>query len=225
MSGIGERLGRILSPTGSLMEFVGKVGDFLILSILWLVCCLPVITIGASTTAMFYVSFRLLAGEEEGCFRDFFRSFQENFRQATLLWLAALLLGAFLGLDLYFYLMWSAAGEWIGTGLFAIFAAATVLYLCVMLYLFPYVARFRCTFRTAVRNTAYLSLRHIPYTLAMMAADLLLTILCLQFGVLLAALPGMIAFVNGLCLSRVFSRYLSGKASEETESKNQTASR
>lgn len=225
MSGIGERLGRILSPTGSLMEFVGKVGDFLILSILWLVCCLPVITIGASTTAMFYVSFRLLAGEEEGCFRDFFRSFQENFRQATLLWLAALLLGAFLGLDLYFYLMWSAAGEWIGTGLFAILAAATVLYLCVMLYLFPYVARFRCTFRTAVRNTAYLSLRHIPYTLAMMAADLLLTILCLQFGVLLAALPGMIAFVNGLCLSRVFSRYLPGKASEETESKNQTASR
>ncbi|MDD6199735.1 MAG: YesL family protein [Firmicutes bacterium] len=225
MSGIGERLGRILSPTGSLMEFVGKVGDFLILSILWLVCCLPVITIGASTTAMFYVSFRLLAGEEEGCFRDFFRSFKENFRQATLLWLAALLLGAFLGLDLYFYLMWSAAGEWIGTGLFAIFAAATVLYLCVMLYLFPYVARFRCTFRTAVRNTAYLSLRHIPYTLAMMAADLLLTILCLQVGVLLAALPGMIAFVNGLCLSRVFSRYLPGKASEETESKNQTASR
>lgn len=225
MSGIGERLGRILSPTGSLMEFVGKVGDFLILSILWLVCCLPVITIGASTTAMFYVSFRLLAGEEEGCFRDFFRSFKENFRQATLLWLAALLLGAFLGLDLYFYLMWSAAGEWIGTGLFAIFAAATVLYLCVMLYLFPYVARFRCTFRTAVRNTAYLSLRHIPYTLAMMAADLLLTILCLQVGVLLAALPGMIAFVNGLCLSRVFSRYLPGKVSEETESKNQTASR
>lgn len=225
MSEIGDRLRRAFSPTGSLMEFVGKVGDFLLLSILWLVCSLPVITIGAATTAMFYVSFRLLSGEEEGCFRDFFRSFRENFRQATLLWLAALLLGAFLGLDLYFYLMWSAAGEWIGTGLFAIFAAATVLYLCVMLYLFPYVAKFRCTFRTAIRNTAYLSLRHIPYTLAMIAADLLLTILCLQFGAMIAALPGMIAFVNGLCLQRVFSRYLPGKDSGQAESMNQTASR
>lgn len=225
MGEIKDRLKGAFSSTGSVMEFVGKVGDFLLLSILWLVCSLPVITVGAATTAMCYASFRLLSGEDEGCFRDFFRSFRDNFRQATLLWLVALLLGAFLGLDLYFYLLWSAAGEWIGTVLFAIFAAATVLYLCVMLYLFAYVARFQCSFRTAIRNAAYLSLRHIPYTLVMLAADLLLAILCLNFGALIAALPGMIAFVNGLCLQRVFSRYLPGKESGQTESTNQTASR
>lgn len=218
MNKISERLNRILHPQSTFMEIIGKIGDFLLIGILWLLCSLPVITVGAASTALMSASMKRINDEDNGCFRDFFRSFRENFLLSTLLWVAAVLLGAFFALDLYFYAMWSMAGEMIGTILFALFAAATGLYLCVLLFLFPYVAKFQCTFRQAVKNAAYLSMRHFPYTVVMLIGDVLLLLLSLKTGFLFAALPGAVAFLNGWLVYRVFRKYL---PKEETESEEE----
>ncbi len=217
MAKISERLNRVLSPTGNLMGFLGKVADFLLVGILWFVCSIPVVTIGAATAALYTVSFRLLSDECDGIVKEFFQGFRENWRLASFVWLLLALLGGFLVMDLYFYLLWSSAGAALGTVLFSVFVAVTVLYLVVSPWLLPYISQFDCTFLTALRNSAYLSLRHIGYTLVMLAWLAGLLALSLFFPVVLLALPGAVAFIDSWCLNRVFSRYRQPQAAEDTE--------
>ena len=68
-------------------RFMGKLWDALVLNILWVVCCIPLVTVGAATTAVYYVALKLARDEEGYVISSFFKSFKENFRQATALWL------------------------------------------------------------------------------------------------------------------------------------------
>ena len=69
------------------------------LNILWLVCSLPIVTIGASTTALFYVTLKMAEDRDDGLTRMFFKAFRENFKPATKLWLILLAVGCFLAVD------------------------------------------------------------------------------------------------------------------------------
>ena len=77
----------IFSLDSKFMRFVDQLVDVVILNLLWLVCCLPIITIGASTVAAYRVSMRMIDSEEGYIAKSFFRSFRANFVQGTLLWL------------------------------------------------------------------------------------------------------------------------------------------
>ena len=124
-----------------------------------------------------------------------------------LLWLVLLALGLFFGLDLYFYYLWSAAGSWMGVVLFGLFAAATVIYLCTMLYVFPYALRRELPLLATVKNAFYIGMRHLPVTLLILAINIGLIVLCLNFAVLFAALPGVMGWADALCMRRLLNRY------------------
>ena len=120
MKKIEAFLNRLFSPDGSFMDFLTQVADVLLAGVLWLVCSIPVVTIGASTAAMYQVLLNVLDGREDGVLRDFFGAFRHRFGFYTKLWLVLLALGLFFGLDLYFYYLWSAAGSWMGVVLFGL---------------------------------------------------------------------------------------------------------
>ena len=84
-------------------RFIGKLGDLIILNILWIVCSIPVFTAGASTTAVYYVTLKLVRDEDDSTIRSFFRSFKSNFKQATAIWLILLAAGIVLGFDFWFF--------------------------------------------------------------------------------------------------------------------------
>ena len=106
------------------------------LNILWLVCSLPIVTIGASTTALFYVTLKMAEDRDDGLTRMFFKAFRENFKPATKLWLILLAVGSFLAADgLVLRRMWSENIFW--TLLTAVLIGAAVLYGIVLLYTFP----------------------------------------------------------------------------------------
>ena len=84
-------MGKIFDMDSPVMRFLNRVADLLMLNILMIFCCIPVITIGASFTAMHYVILKMVRGEEGYLFRGFFKSFVRNFKQATLIWLIMLL--------------------------------------------------------------------------------------------------------------------------------------
>ena len=86
------------SPFGQLMM---KLCYSCCLNILWFLCCIPIVTIGASTTALYYTSLKIVRGEDHALTRMFFRSFRENFRQSTVLWLILLAVGGLLASDGY----------------------------------------------------------------------------------------------------------------------------
>ena len=69
------------------MQALGKMADLMWLNILTLICCIPVVTAGASLTAMHYMALKIVRNEECYITKGFFKSFKENFKQATLIWL------------------------------------------------------------------------------------------------------------------------------------------
>ena len=87
---------RIFNMDNKFFVFMGRVADLMILNILCIICCIPIITIGASVTAMYYVTLKMARNEESYIVRSFFKSFKENFKQATVIWLVALVAGILL---------------------------------------------------------------------------------------------------------------------------------
>ena len=75
------------SPFG---RFMNRLVDVLFLSLLTLLCSLPIVTVGASFSALYYVLFRMARGTDEGVMRDFFKGFRQNFFKGTALWLIIL---------------------------------------------------------------------------------------------------------------------------------------
>ena len=95
----------------------------------------------------------------------------------------------------------------VGVVLFGLFAAATVIYLCTMLYVFPYALRRELPLLATVKNAFYIGMRHLPVTLLILAINVGLIVLCLNFAVLFAALPGVMGWADALCMRRLLNRY------------------
>ncbi len=92
-------MGGIFDINGKLMSFGTKVTDLIWLNILTAICCIPIITIGPALTAMHYVLLRIYRNEEGYITRSYFKSFKENFKQATLIWLIYLAVILIVGFD------------------------------------------------------------------------------------------------------------------------------
>ena len=84
-------MSKIFDLDSPFMRVLNRVADLMILNFLMIICCIPIITIGAACTGMHYVLLKIVRGEEGYLVRGFFKSFKQNFRQATILWLIMLL--------------------------------------------------------------------------------------------------------------------------------------
>lgn len=82
----------MLKADGKLIQALGRLADLIVINLLAILCCIPIITIGASFTAAYACMFRLKENKESYLVRDFFCAFRKNFRQATLIWATFLLL-------------------------------------------------------------------------------------------------------------------------------------
>lgn len=92
-------MSRFFNPDNPVMEFIAKVFDLVILNLIFIFSCVPIITIGASTSALSYVTFKMVRGEDPYIWRNFWKSFRQNFKQGTLVWIFSILIFIFLGMD------------------------------------------------------------------------------------------------------------------------------
>ena len=166
-------------------------------NLLWLLCSLPVFTIGASTTALYYASLKVVRGEESYVGRLFFRAFRENFRQATVLWLILLGIGLFLGADGYilYHLRAASAGTaaifW--TLILALVIAVSVVYVIVLEYVFPLLASVSNTNRAMLKNSFLIGTHYLFATILVFAVHFAM------FFAVVAVFTPLIVFGEGLC--------------------------
>ena len=167
------------------------------LNLLWLICSLPIVTIGASTTALYYASLKLIREEENSVTRQFFRSFRENFRQATVLWLILLGVGLFLAGDGYilYHLRQSAEGSLavLWTLILAVVIAASIVYVIVLLYVFPLLASVSNTNRAMLKNAFLIGTHYLFATILVFAVHFAV------FFVTVAWFTPLLIFGEGLC--------------------------
>ena len=178
------------------------------LNLLWFVCSLPVVTLGASTTALYYVTLKLARDEEGNVTAMFFRAFRDNFKQATVLWLIMLGAGAFLGVDGYIlaHLRQSSQGPaavlW--TVLLAAVIAAAVFYVILLLYLFPLVASVKNTNRAMLKNSFLIGAHYLFCTIVVFVIHFAVFFVTVRFFTPLILLgEGLNAMLSSIFLWRV----------------------
>lgn len=206
-----SKLFRMDSP---LMRFLTKIADLMVLNILFCVTSIPLITIGASWTALYSVTLKMVRDEEGSVSRSYFRSFRQNFRQATLLWLGVLVVLALLVLDIR-VLNGMAGGT--APGLLRVgVEILALLGIMVLQYLFPSLARFEASLADTLKNACIMALAHLPKTALMTAAVVgavwitLINNTTIAIGLMVWPLIGfsLMAFGNSGILRKIFDNYV-----------------
>lgn len=200
-----------LSPDSRFMIFINRFADLVILNILFLLTSIPVFTVGAGSTAMYTLCFRMVKNQEGGIAKAYFRAFRENFRQGTALWLLFLFF-CVPGL-LYADALYHREGM-IRYG-FALFLLVALLAVFIAVYAFPWISQFRNRTGEVLRNCLILSLTHLPQTVCICAINLLPWILLavtpdffLKTVFLLFSLYfSAAAYINSALLWKIFKPY------------------
>ena len=192
------------------MRALSKICDMVFLNVLWVTCSIPIVTIGASTTALYTVMLKLVRNEEGYIFRSFFRAFKENFKQSTLIWL---IIAAFSVVWWVDFRIAGMMGAGVGEVLRIIFLIVAFLLLSVTIYVFPLTARYENKISATLKNALILTIAKLPYTLLMVAVVVVAVLASLwNTMMLMIALPlwflfmvSLIAWINSYLLRRVFT--------------------
>lgn len=180
-------------------QFLDKLIDTLFLSILWIVFSLPIITIGASTTALYYTVHKTLRRNQGYVGKTFIKSFKDNFKQATLMWLMDLVIDIVLVLDCFIMQQ---------TFFVYLFLILLGLALVWQIYQAAYVARFENKIMASMKNSFVFFLVNLPWTMAIF----LLLVVCVVFvylvPIIILLIPPSLFLVYDAILERIFRKYM-----------------
>ncbi len=193
------------------VRFLNKLTDLLVLNLLFLLCSLPIVTMGAALTAMYAVNLRSVRDGDGYVVSRFFRAFKENFRQATVCWLIVLGTALLLFVDVVFWQR-SGMGEAGRVMMIASIVIAVFLWI-VSIWLFPVLAKMRDRLKIQIRNAVKLALGFfLPHTLICMLIQALAVYLTLHsVGFMMLMLVFGIAMVSWICsffIYRAFARVI-----------------
>lgn len=155
-------MNRIFSLDSPVVQFFMRVGNLIYLNILWILCCIPVVTIGASTTALYRVTLDMAAKKESTIIIRFFTAFRENFKPATKVWLILLLPTAVTFMNTWLFFFGPVQRS---IGMLLIWLTPLLALVAILSYVFPYVAMFEDKPLVTIRNAALLALGNFPRTI------------------------------------------------------------
>lgn len=200
---------KLFNLDSPVMVFLTKVANLMILNLLTIICCIPIITVGPAVTALYYVTIKMARGDEPYIVKSYFKSFKENFKQATILWIVMLALIIVLILDWeVVVLMMSGTGAKI---MKVVLGVVTIFFVMTALYIFPVLSRFENTIKQTVKNAFLISIMSLPKTVVIILIHLLplgillLTIQALPFLFLLG-MPA-VAYLSSMMFVRVFKKF------------------
>lgn len=182
-------MGRFFDMDSPLVQALGKMADLMWLNLLVIFTSLPIFTFGAAITAAHYVALKIKRGEEGYVTKDYFRSFKENFKQSTIIWLLTILVaGVMLG-DMYI-MFYSEATE-IASWIQVLVMAAGILVIFTLMWVFALQAKFSNAIKVTIKNAFAVSIWQFPKTILMVVASCVPVVVCL---VSMAAFPIVFMF-------------------------------
>ncbi len=202
-----------------IMRGMGRLADFIILNLLWVVCSIPIITIGASTTALYTVMLKLVKNEEGYIAKGFLKAFKENFKQSTIMWIIFLLISIVFVVDFASIKLMS---DKIGGILQILFLFMGALLAAWMVYAFALQARFVNTVKNTLKNAMILVFAKLPFTVLIVLLTVgpvlvtFLTVRTLVIGVMVWFFAGvsLVAWLNSYLLRFVFKKLEEGGEQE-----------
>lgn len=205
---------KLFDPDSPIMSFLARVADLVILNVLWLLCCLPVVTAGASTTAMYHVARHLQEESISSVTRDFFRSFKSDFRQATPVYLLLLIPTAAVVMNAW--ILSAQSSDVVPVYVRAIWMVSALMLTFVVSFVYPVMAYFDDTVWKTLRTAAVLAVAKLPRTVLISAINLLPIIMLfvslpffLRSSIFWLLIGGSLtAYLNMLILRPVFKKII-----------------
>lgn len=204
---------KIFNPDNPIMRLLSLFFDIILLNMILIICSIPLFTIGASLTAAYRTATLRIKGEESYICKDFFRNFKENFKESTILWVPLILIGIFLGFDLYVVFHYLAADiAWLQIPIWILL----FLLVSVILYSFPQIAMFDTPTKQLIKNSVSISLANVPTTIFLLVLHLIPVFyaafsgenLVFVFSLLLFFGFGAYAFLDAFFINHIFEKIL-----------------
>ena len=199
-------MAKLFDYNNPVWRFMGKIADFFMLTIVWAVCSIPIVTIGASTSALYYVVLKMVKNHEQYIIRSFFRYMKENFVSSTVVWIMVLAMG-FIPAAGFFMLNQMGIRE--ASFIFWMLAVITLIYLMFVTILFPLSARLDANALKLLMMSFMVSLKHFAWAFFMVVVTVCIAALGIFvfWPVLLIGIAG-IAYVHALILEYIiFPKY------------------
>lgn len=236
-------MGEIFNLDNKFFQGIGKLVDCVILSVLWLFCCIPVITTfllawqsasvfgwvlcwaasflaGPATTALYYTINKVIRHSRSYIWREYWHAFRMNFKQSAAAILILAGIGIFMGIDCYIMYQMAQAGEKSGV-LYIVFLVLIALVIMLATYIFPYIARFENTLKETFKNTALIAIANLPWTLLLFVVLAGVAFLTWLTPPVMVLVPAAYMLLANLILEKVFRKYMSEEDIAAEQERNQ----
>lgn len=209
----------LFNVNGPLIQFFLTLKDFVILNFLWIIFCIPIITIGASTSALYSVTFKIAQDKDTYVGRQFIEAFKENLKQSTKIELILFIPALCLGFGLFF---WATFESVVGTVISTLCIIFLLMLIGTAIFAFPLVGRYENTTLQTIRNSLYFCMNNKPYTLAFMiliAGGFALNVLTAPTAVIMCFFGySFIAYIISFLMLKILKKYDNPQTDENAKS-------
>lgn len=196
-------MGGLFNYDNPIWRFVGRIWDLFILNILWIVCSIPIVTFGASTTAMYYCTLKIVRDRDSGgIFSMFFHSFKDNILQSTIIWVIMAIIGGILFFDIRFFSVYAPINNTvIKMIVFTITCFLIMLWMFIFLYVFPIQAKFINPIKQTFKLALFMSVKHLVRTVIMLAGSIMILVAVYFLIIRMPGVMSMLVLILGSGIS------------------------
>ena len=199
----------IFNSDGWFSRFFGTLGDIIIVNILFILCSIPIVTMGASMSAMYFTLLKKQrTGENGGVVKLFFKGFKDNFKQSTISWLLFLLISFIFTLD---FNLFGKGGPQENKLMYYTSVVLMILTCFIAIYLFPVISAFKNTLKNLLLQSIYLAAKNFIFTIVIMVLYTLpayVQVFMVGIFVFIVCGFGLIAYVSSFMFLKAFTPYL-----------------
>lgn len=205
-----------------LIPIMETFGNLFGLNLLFLLFCIPIVTIGASFTAMYSLTLKMVRKEEGTLWNSFWTAFKSNFKRATAIWLIVLIAGVVIAGEIIFFITQQGVMSYF----YMILAVLEILILALALpFLFPLVARYDNTLGNTIKNSILLSVSNLGawikivliWFMPVFLTGYYIEIFISAWYLWLIILPALLAYCSSIIMRKVFDRVARTKEAVATE--------
>jgi uncharacterized membrane protein YesL len=209
-------MGNLFNLDNGFFTFLSKICDIIFISFIWLITCIPIVTIGPASTALYYATVKVIRRDRGYLFREYVRSLKLNFKRALIIGLILTVLFAVMAIDLRWARITSDKTGNFGAILHGVFIATTIVLSCISIYIFPLLSRFDMTVKQLFKASAFMALRHFPSTIAMAVIMAIGALAVYILWITIFIVPTIVVFLNSFFMERILKKYMP-KSDEATD--------
>lgn len=211
---------KFFNSDNAVMRTLSKIFDIGVLTFIYIIFCIPVVTIGAATTSLYYVSAKVLRHNRSYVWHEFWHGFKTNFLQSTIVWVITLIISILLIFNMQIVSATSQTGK--GGYLVGAYWAILFIMLCISCYIYPFISRFGTKLSQILRLSLYCAFRHFLHTIVMiaiLAALVVVVFFGMKTNIVLLFLfaPGAASFLYTFPMEHIMKKYMPKEEPKYTE--------